>query len=94
MSEELKNKIPKKIQENIKNKMDKDYQFFIEDDDYENVELLEDTEKILSVLYTDYLSTEEERELILNKEKILESKKNNNLNNININDFFEKKRIC
>ena len=50
MPDEMKNKIPKDVIDNIKNKMDNDYKFNIENDDFENVELLEDTEKILSVL--------------------------------------------
>ncbi len=57
MSEEMKNKIPAKILKNIENRMDKTYKFYIENDDFENVELLEDTEKILSVIYTDYLAS-------------------------------------
>ena len=65
MSEEMKNMIPEKVLNNIKNRMDKEYEFYIDEDDIENLELLEDTEKILSVLYTDYLSTEEERQIIL-----------------------------
>ena len=75
MPDEMKNKIPEKIINNIKNRMDKKYKFHIPNDDFENVELLEDTEKILSVLYTDYFSTEEEREVILYKEKMIEEEK-------------------
>lgn len=77
MSEEMKSKIPETVIDNIKNRMDEEYEFYIDEEDIESVELLEDTEKILSVLYTDYLSTEEERKIILNKEQILASSKNN-----------------
>ncbi len=82
MSEEMRSKIPEKILNNIKSRMDNEYEFFIDEDEIESVELLEDTEKILSVLYTDYLATEEEREIILNKEKIIsKSKISNQINN-------------
>lgn len=77
MSEEMRNKIPEKIQRNIQANMDRNYNFFIEDDDFENAILLEDTEKILSVLYTDYFATDEERKVILNKEKMLAQNKVN-----------------
>lgn len=83
MSEEMRNKIPKDVIRNIKNKMDKSYKFSLEGidiDDYDKIKLLEDTEKILSVVYTDYFSTEEERNVILAKEKILEEKKKNERN--------------
>ena len=90
MSEEMRSKIPDKIIKNIENRMDKTYEFYIEEEDIETAELLEDTEKILSVLYTDYLSTPEEREVILNKEKILAKQKNKiNTNNIKVNNPFD-----
>lgn len=92
MSEEMKNMIPEKVLNNIKNRMDKEYEFYIDEDDIENLELLEDTEKILSVLYTDYLSTEEERQIILNKEKMLAGSKNKiTEKNIEVKDVFSKK---
>ncbi len=98
MSEEMRNKIPKKILNNIKSRMDNEYEFFIDEDGIESAELLEDTEKILSVLYTDYLATEEEREIILNKEKIISNSKiSNQINNdIEIKEIFlerNKKKI-
>lgn len=92
MSEEMRNKIPDKIIKNIENRMDKTYEFYIDEEDIETAELLEDTEKILSVLYTDYLSTPEEREIILNKEKIISKTKKEKFasKNITINEVFEK----
>lgn len=75
MTDEMRNKIPEKIMKNIQERLDKDYEFNIDKHDIENVELLEDTEKILSVLYTDYLSTEEERKVILNKENVIANSK-------------------
>jgi len=66
LSDEEKEKIPPKWHALIEAKRDKNYEFNPREDD---VELLEDTEKILSVLYTDFLSTSEERRVILAKEK-------------------------
>lgn len=91
MSRELRSKIPSEIIKNIENKMDRNYEFNIEDD-IENAELLEDTEKILSVLYTDYLATEEEREVIKNKEKMLKEKQKTNLPKVKINEIFPKNK--
>lgn len=68
---ELKNKIPKDIILGIKDNIDKNYEFEINEENIDNINLLEDTEKILSVLYTDYLATEEERKVIKNKEKMI-----------------------
>ena len=81
MSDELRSKIPDSVIQNIKDKMDPNYEFNKNCEDIELVELLDDTEKILSVLYTDYFATEEERKVILAKEKsiIREKYKNNNI---------------
>lgn len=92
MSEELKSKIPNEIIKNIESKMDTNYEFYI-DDDIDDAELLEDTEKILSVLYTDYLATEEERDIIKNKEKMLQERENTEVSDINIKEIFPKKQI-
>lgn len=70
LPEEQKRKIPKDLIDVIKNNMDTSYKFEIDTENIEEIELLEDTEKILSVIYTDYLATEEERKIIKNKEKI------------------------
>lgn len=70
MPEELKKNIPDTVILAIKNNMDNSYEFEIkDDDDIENMELLDDTEKILSVIYTDYIATEEEKKVIKNKER-------------------------
>lgn len=90
MSSEMKDKIPPQIVKNIKERMDKNYDFQIEEEDFESVELLEDTEKILSVLYTDYLATAEEKVVIKNKEELLENKKKEILSTIKIKDIFPK----
>jgi len=65
LSADEKAKIPEKWHEFIEIKRDKEYKLDVNNED---IELLEDTEKILSVLYTDYLATEEERKIIQAKE--------------------------
>lgn len=61
-------KIPKKMIEAIKNNMDTDYE--VEWSEIEKGNLLEDTEKILAVLYTDYLATLEEKNIIMQLENL------------------------
>ena len=70
LPEEQKKKIPEDFIDVIKNNMDTSYKFEIDTENIEEIDLLGDTEKILSVIYTDYLATEEERRIIKNKEKI------------------------
>ena len=66
-------KIPEKIRDSIRKKMDTTYNFiYIKPS---NTELMEDTKKILSVLYTDYFSTEEERKKIHEMERKIQWKK-------------------
>lgn len=66
MSDEMRDRVPKKIVRNIKKRVDKNYDFKI--DDFSNVQLLDDTEKILAVLYNDYwLDYEECREELQNE---------------------------
>lgn len=61
-------KIPKKMIQAIKNNMDTEYD--VQWNEIENGKLLEDTEKILSVLYTDYLATPEEKNIIMQLENL------------------------
>lgn len=68
LSEEDKKKIPEKLIKAIRNRMDDEYQFEVDTEDKGEPELLVDTEKILSVIYTDYLATDEEKKAIKNKE--------------------------
>lgn len=71
MPDELKKKIPDTVIIAIKNNMDNSYKFEMDDENIEEIDLLDDTEKILSVIYTDYLATDEEREIIKAKEKTI-----------------------
>ena len=73
MSYELQSRIPKDIRELIESKKDKN--LVIEVENVNDLKLLKDTEKMLSVLYTDYLATEEERKIIRGKERILAARK-------------------
>lgn len=75
LSEDIKKKIPQKVVNAIRSKIDVLYQLNIENKNIEEIELLDDTEKILSVIYTDYLATEEENKIIMYKEKEYLSKK-------------------
>lgn len=74
MSSELKNRIPKEIISMIEKRKDSSYNIDVEN--IEDLNLLEDTEKILSVIYTDYIATVEEKEIIKNKEKIVRNRLN------------------
>lgn len=69
MPQDMQNQIPEDLRKTIEYNMDKEYKF--EREDLEEGNFLEDTKKILSVLYTDYFATEEERQAILAKEKAI-----------------------
>lgn len=85
MPKEMKNKIPADVIINIQNKMDKDYVVKIKDIEYD--ELLPDTEKLLAVLYADYIAPEEERKVIKATEKRIKDKKIQEINKNIINPF-------
>lgn len=69
MSENLKRKIPQDLIDLIEEKKDKNYE--IEYTSIKKMKLLNDTKKLLSVIYTDYIATDEERRIIQNKERVL-----------------------
>lgn len=85
MPKEMKNKIPADVIINIQNKMDKDYAVKIKDIEYD--ELLPDTEKLLAVLYADYIAPDDERELIKDTERRIKDKKIQEINKNVINPF-------
>lgn len=66
--EEGIDEIPEKYLWVIEDNMDKDYVFII--DDFETIELRKDTKKIITYLYTNFLSTSEERNVLKQLEKI------------------------
>ena len=75
MSENLKRKIPQDFVDMIERNKDKE--FMIQEKNIKDMILLDDTEKILSVIYTDYIASEEEKVIIKNKEKKLYLKEEN-----------------
>ena len=90
----LKNKIPKKTLEAIKNSGDKNYQF-----KYDNTQslskqkLLPETISLLSIIYSDYLCSEEEKKkwdeydkFTLQKQEELKQKK------YNVNNLFKERK--
>lgn len=62
MPAEMKAKIPTEVILNIQNKIDNEY--IVEINDIEYDKLLPDTEKLLAVLYADYIAPADERKLI------------------------------
>ena len=75
MSNSLKEKIPQDFIDMIERNKDKNYE--IKEENVKDMVLLSDTEKILSVIYTDYIASEEEKVIIKNKEKMLYLKEDN-----------------
>ena len=64
------NKIPSQIIESMKLEMDKEYKYKISNfDNFEEQEMLKETETILAVFFRDYWATEEQRQRILKKEQ-------------------------
>ena len=89
MSEELREKIPIEFIEFIEKNDNKQYQ--INAENIKDLELHEDDKRILSVIYTDYIATDEERRIIKNKEEILELKKEAEKKEKYGTDIFENK---
>lgn len=74
--------IPDEIMEMLENKMEKNYEFNIQKD-----EIYEETKELLSVIYTEYLASDEEKEVVTKLENLY------NLNNKKIEykeDIFKK----
>lgn len=71
------NKIPEEIWENIENKRDKEN--IIEINNIEEYQVSEQANKLLAVLYKNYFATDEEKEIIKAKEKILYQKEQEEL---------------
>lgn len=87
-------KIPKYILENMEKKQDKEYKYeVVKFKEFEQQEMLRETEAILSVLFREYWATEEQRKWLeqkeyLEKRKIEEEKRKNYIpaNNIFIKE--------
>lgn len=79
------NKIPTEIIENMQLNADKKYKYIVTHfDNFQEQEMLKETETILAVLFRDYWATEVERNKILEKEKydlnVLEQEKREKYN--------------
>ncbi len=85
MPAEMKAKIPTEVILNIQNKIDNEY--IVEINDIEYDKLLPDTEKLLAVLYADYIAPADERKLIEDIEKKIKDKKLQEINKNVINPF-------
>ena len=84
-------KIPNKILEMFKNKMDKEYIYKVDiQKDFEEQNMLEETRAMLANMFRDYWATEYQRDRIINKQKYdliqFESKKQEKCNP---NDIFK-----
>ena len=73
MTQSMQSKIPEELKKAIESNSDLNY--VINKENISQGIFLKDTEKILSVIYTDYLSTEIERKAIYAKERKLEYQK-------------------
>lgn len=60
LTEEMKEKIPKKVIENISRKMDKTYDFKLENNDIFNSEYMVETKALFLELYIRYIAEDEE----------------------------------
>lgn len=90
MSWNLINKIPEKVLENIENKRDKEQ--IIEIDNIEEYQASEQANKLLAVIYKNYFATDEEKEVIQAKEKILYQKEQEELcEKYNTDNLFKNK---
>lgn len=69
LSEEDFNKIPKEIIKTLHSNMDKDYEFYINFEDLQNQETLNETKLLLAIIFRDYLATEKQKEKIMEKER-------------------------
>lgn len=63
-------KIPKDLIETIKNNMDFNYAYQVNEQiEFEQIPMLRETRAILAILYRDYWATQEQKERILQKQK-------------------------
>lgn len=90
LSWNLINKIPENIWKNIEDKRDKEN--VVEIYDIKEYHASEQTSKLLAVLYKNYFATDEEKNIIIAKEKILFQRKQEELQKkYNSDDMFKNK---
>ena len=92
--QEIKNKIPKKLLEYLKNNIKKDYIVNIDYNDYNwDKKIKQDTREILALIYRDYLVSSEERYQLLQEEKEYEKRNEQELREkYNPDDIFKRKQ--
>ena len=75
-NEEIKNRIPEKFIEFIKENMDKSHEFYLKENiRLEKQDLMIEAKQILALIYRDYICSEDEREKLIIKEKEKQNKK-------------------
>ena len=90
--EDIKNKIPKKFTDFIKENMDVNHKFVLQQGkELVNQDLMLETKQILALIYRDYMCTQEERKKLLLQEKEKRIKKENQ-NRKKYNVDFEKSK--
>lgn len=94
MPQESINKIPKTMISAFKTNMDNEYDFkFDSNKSFEEQDVLEETKAILANIFRDYLATPEQKERILEKEKIdREIEENIKMEKYNLDDLFKRKQ--
>ena len=85
------NKIPSILIEKMKINMDKEYKYEVKNIyNFQEIEMLKETEIILAILYRDYLANEEQKNAFLKREheklKLLEEEKRKKYN---VDDLFK-----
>ena len=75
-NEEIKNRIPEKFIEFIKENMDKSHEFYLKENiRLEKQDLMIEAKQILALIYRDYICSKDEREKLILKEKEKQNKK-------------------
>lgn len=70
LPQEIEDKIPVELVNQIKNNMDNNYEYQITHiSDFSNQSMMKETRAILAILYRDYWASEEERKEIIEEEK-------------------------
>ncbi len=91
MSNSLKKKIPQDFVDMIERNKDKEFK--IQEKNIKDMKLLTDTEKLLSVIYTDYIASEEEKRIIKQKERLIKLKEEQEKRKKNNTEIFKEKNI-
>ena len=86
LTKEMKEKIPKKVIENISRKMDKTYDFKLENNDIFNSEYMVETKALFLELYIRYIAEDEEDFFKKELKKEYLVRKDENSNSIKIED--------